>query len=302
MKRFVLAVIVLLFLGTGSAVFAAFGVDGDGENFEGTFPPSGWTVQCNTTSYGCWEKDSGYINTGYNAQSIYGDYLLDTSLITPSFSTVGYGINTVKLAFAGYFYFYSGYGNKCDLQYSTDGGSTWTTIKTWGDYGSVTEERITLPPGALGQPDVRLRWHRYTSSYPYYYAVVDNVRLYSTTGCPTHLCYSVRVECDNDYDSRDYIEACLNDQDYFLVASSYCLTGGFLPLKEFGYSGGFKLDQDRVFLGSSQLNSLSCPGEWYFHLRGHNMHTLDGIAYWYDPSVRCTYKGRQVPLSNCNPE
>ena len=186
MKRIVLSLVVLLLLGSSNVVYAQFVVNGDVETFEGTFPPAGWSVSCYTaysSTYGCWAQGTGYGSgagfSGNAAQSIYGDYLLDTSLITPSFSTVGF--DAVDLLFSGYFYFYSGYGNICDLQYSTDGGSSWNTFGTWGTYGSSTEEKIALPAGALGQPNVILRWKRYTSSYPYYYAVVDNVRLQSRT-------------------------------------------------------------------------------------------------------------------------
>jgi hypothetical protein len=187
MKRFVLSLVVLLLFAYSNVVFAAFGVDLDVETFEGTFPPAGWSVSCNTTGYGCWEQGTGYGSgagfSGNAAQSIYGDYGLDTILYTPSFSTMGF--DAVNLEFSGYFYFYDGYGNKCDLEYSTDGGSTWNNLKTWTGYGSPTEESIALPAGALGQPNVILRWHRYENEYPYYYAVVDNVRLTAPTTVPT---------------------------------------------------------------------------------------------------------------------
>lgn len=190
MKRSVLFIITAILFGYTNIVFAAFGVNLDTETFEGTFPPPGWSTSCYNaygSAYGCWTKGDGYGTTGgfsgYNAQSIYGDYMLDTSLITPAFSTMGH--NRVKLVFSGYFYFYSGYGNICDLQYSTNGGSTWTTFKTWGAYGNSEEESIELPAGALGQANVMLRWLRYTSSYPYYYAVVDNVRLIDPASIPT---------------------------------------------------------------------------------------------------------------------
>jgi hypothetical protein len=183
LKRLVLFLVVLLLLANSNVVFAAFGVNLDVETFEGAFPPAGWAVSCNGTNSGCWAQGNGYATgpgfSGNAAQSIYGDYVLDTSLITPSFSTVGF--DAVNLEFSGYFYFYSGYGNICDLQYSTDGGSNWTTFNTWGGYGSMIEESIALPAGALGQPNVMLRWHRYTNSYPYYFAVVDTVRLTAPT-------------------------------------------------------------------------------------------------------------------------
>jgi hypothetical protein len=179
-KKFVTIAVILGLISFGNVYSANFGVNSGTEDFEGTtFPPAGWQVTCSSTGYGCWARGTDYASgagfSGYNAQSIYGDYLLDTSLITPTFSTEGF--TQVNVEFDGYFYFYDGYGNKCDLQYTTDGGSNWVTLKTWGTYGSPTTESIALPAEALGQPNVMLRWHRYASSYPYYYAVVDNVRL-----------------------------------------------------------------------------------------------------------------------------
>lgn len=161
-----------------------FGCFGSPETFEGTFPPPGWsrTVSNNYGSTaGEWDRtlSSSYATgagfSGYAAGSIYGDYILDTTLSTPSFSTVD--VRDAKIEFSGYFYFYSGYGNKCDLQYSINGGATWTTLKTWDTYGSPALESIALPAAALGQPSVILRWDRYSASYPYYYALVDNVNM-----------------------------------------------------------------------------------------------------------------------------
>ena len=179
----------MVWLGMGRLACADFGVDRDGETFEGSvFPASGWrtdVVNDYGSTYGEWDKAvaSGYVSggeggfSGYAAGSIYGDHLLETSLITPEFSTVGYG--GVRLDFSGYFYFYPGYGNQCDLQYSTDGGTTWITLKTWDTYGTPVRESIALPDEALGQTHVTIRWQRYTTSYPCYYALVDNVFLHS---------------------------------------------------------------------------------------------------------------------------
>lgn len=182
MKRLVLVLIAAILFGYSNVVLASFGVNQDVENFEGaTFPPAGWSVtnyNAYGSNYGMWAQtpSPSYGGNGsYAAASIYGDYLLDTSLISPAFSTLGF--SEVKVEFYGYFYFYSGYGNKCDLQYTINDGSNWITFKTWDTYGSVTNESIALPAEALGQANVKLRWQRYTTAYPYYWAIVDDVKL-----------------------------------------------------------------------------------------------------------------------------
>lgn len=195
MKRFVLLLIAVMLFGYSNVVLASFGVNQDIETFEGaTFPPPGWATICGNdpgSPYGCWAQQtaSTYVSTagfsGNAAACIYGDYSLSTKLITPAFSTEGF--TEVKIEFSGYFYFYDGYANKCDLQYSTNGGSTWNTLKTWDWYGNPATESINLPADALGKPSVMLQWDRYTPSYPYYYALVDNVKLTAPTAPPASI-------------------------------------------------------------------------------------------------------------------
>src|SRR5262249_4778994 len=59
------------------------------------------------------------------------------------------------------------------IEYSVNGGSAWTTLENQattivGDAvwsASSANKSIALPAGALGQPDVRLRWYYDASSY-----------------------------------------------------------------------------------------------------------------------------------------
>jgi hypothetical protein len=104
---------------------------------------------------------------------------LITSLITPSFSTVGY--STVNLSFNYYLFSSSSYDAAAEIDYSTDGGTTWTLLYNY--YNTTTgntswtvgtpDQTISLPAGALGQPNVKLRWY-YNSTWGFYW-VLDNV-------------------------------------------------------------------------------------------------------------------------------
>ena len=103
---------------------------------------------------------------------------LTTSLISPAFSTVGY--DSVSLS---YNEFYSNYfaDVNVEVDYSTDGGTTWTTVVNQlgtGDYNStwtvgVPNITVPLPVGALGQPNVMLRWY-YNTTFGNQW-VIDNV-------------------------------------------------------------------------------------------------------------------------------
>jgi hypothetical protein len=186
MKRLALLLIAAILFGYSNIVLASFGVNQDMETFEGAiFPPTGWSVTIyngygNTLGMWAQTSSSSYGGNGsYVAASDYGAFLLDTSLISPAFSTMSF--SDVKVEFFGYFYFYSGYGTICDLQYTINDGSNWITFKTWDTYGSPTNESIALPAEALGQANVKLRWKHYTAGWADYWAVVDDVKLTAPT-------------------------------------------------------------------------------------------------------------------------
>ena len=124
---------------------------------------------------------------GSNYAAVDGDLAgtvtLISSLISPSFSTVGY--STVSLAYNEFYNSYSG-DNNVEVDYSTDGGTTWSTVLNEigaGDYNytwSVGSPNIvtSLPAGALGQSNVMLRWY-YNSFFGNQWAI-DNVVVTAT--------------------------------------------------------------------------------------------------------------------------
>ena len=106
-----------------------------------------------------------------------------TDFRSPAFSTLGMSVGT--LTFNQYYEYYSTGDVNASIQYSINGGSTWTTIvnqvsgaanvgtSSW-IVGSPTTT-LTLPAGALNQTSVLLRWY-YQSTFGFYWTV-DNIIL-----------------------------------------------------------------------------------------------------------------------------
>ncbi len=125
---------------------------------------------------------TNYIGT--NADAAGSSVTLNTFLYSPVFSTVGYP--AVTLSFNHYIYSNSSYDYTAEIDYTTDGGSTWNVLQ---DYYNLTDGAtswdpatpthvISLPAAAIGQPSVQLAWHYY-SNWGFYWAV-DNVRIGGT--------------------------------------------------------------------------------------------------------------------------
>lgn len=102
-----------------------------------------------------------------------------TSLISPSFSTVGR--TAVNVNFTHVLRYLT--GDVARLDYSTDNGVTWTPTtfsltattpaQTWTATSiAVQNASVALPAGALNQANVRVRFF-YTYSYSYYWMIDD---------------------------------------------------------------------------------------------------------------------------------
>lgn len=155
-------------------------------DFEGAFPPPGWTVIDNG---GCdvWQRSDYYGRSNYTGGSGYaadadsdacGD-AMDTELWTPAFSLVG--INNAQLRFKSDF---NDFLNSDDgyVDVSTDGGDTWTNVLHYDkmDYSARTET-ISLADFA-GEANVIVRFH-YVAPYWDYWWEVDDVQV-SVPGTP----------------------------------------------------------------------------------------------------------------------
>ena len=152
----------------------------------GTIPNSDWTLTPNNYVYGGFTTFSSndasqFYLTNSDSQGIGST--TETQLVSPSFSTMSYTSATMKF----YHYYNNQFGGFAKVEYSVDGGSSWSQLANYNtsDIGSSTgfvQQTITLPAGALNQPNVKVRFN-YFDSWGYYWAV-DNVLISGTQVFP----------------------------------------------------------------------------------------------------------------------
>lgn len=136
------------------------------EDFEhgGTFPPPGWTVESqgpganwelagNSADY--WARVRG--TADFNAQ--------DERLISPIVNCTGYPAG-LKLKFWTYYEVYSSQAtDTAFIDVSTNGGSSWQTIrKYYGATQGYNPDSVAVPQAA-NQSQVRFRWRYYAPSW-----------------------------------------------------------------------------------------------------------------------------------------
>jgi hypothetical protein len=148
----------------------------DLESFE-AFPPAGWTVvhylPADYNYYGTWSYYSSY---GGVARAV-GSYnqLTDTGLISPEIDITT--LSDFDLEWTDYIYDY--YAETiCDIDISTDSGSTWTNLATWtGSHGNAAQSvDLSVYTGL-----VQFRWRFRTIDTGYKYWRIDNVKIGETS-------------------------------------------------------------------------------------------------------------------------
>ncbi|MGC4039320.1 MAG: T9SS type A sorting domain-containing protein [Flavobacterium sp.] len=150
--------ITLLFLFLMGSIATSFAQIS--EDFEGAWPPAGWTIQSTNTTY-TWEE----VDPGINGKSAFVDWDVDQdeSLISPAFN-VPSGSPVLEFTMAmGY-----EYGVDPDDNYdfivsiSTDGGTTWTPIWNENELGFFFDYDfidVEVPLSAYaGQTGAKLRF------------------------------------------------------------------------------------------------------------------------------------------------
>ncbi len=147
---------------------------------------SGWVVTGSAAPANMWQ----IVTSATSADGTPGDgtdmlqsaaqgTLTNSTITSTSFNTMGYGSATLKF---DQYLLSASPDAAATIQYSTDGGGTWTTLVEQagtivGDPSFIPgapNTSITLPAGALGQSDVRLRWVYDASQY---YWFLDNIKV-----------------------------------------------------------------------------------------------------------------------------
>lgn len=182
--------------GTCSAPGYHFALGGFGEDFNApTFPPPGWTVTNPANHPVVWELSSApgnYPNQtggtgtaaepnvflGFNPFNNPPYAAFDTSLVTPPISATALSGSVLLRYKADYG------GNPAmplDLDITTDGGSTWTSILHWTTGQPSTGARgedvhVNLSPYLPSSGNFQLRWHFHgPASYATTTAQIDDV-------------------------------------------------------------------------------------------------------------------------------
>ncbi|MGB1250194.1 MAG: zinc-dependent metalloprotease family protein [Candidatus Promineifilaceae bacterium] len=153
------------------------------EAFEGSFPPSGWSLVDNTGN-GNWNRSdlfSGTNNvtsgTGNSAASAWSfttnSSAIDNELRSPAFAIP---VTGATLEYRSNFQDWNGNGDAY-LDISTNGGGSWTMLTHWtSDYGP-TEETVSLN-NYIGQT-VMLRWRYTATDSSAYYWQIDDAQVYT---------------------------------------------------------------------------------------------------------------------------
>lgn len=175
-----------------------------GEDFEGVFPPAGWTITATNGTTMTWARNDTFgvpnmtaYGSGYSAAAdAYGSGVAwDTELHSPEIPLAER--QNIQLSFASNFQDYAGNGDAY-LDISTDGGMTWNNLfhKTNDDPSGGTMEVWDL--SAYAGMTATLRWRYTATSSTAWFWHIDDVKL---AGCdipdvayvpPAHLPVAVR--------------------------------------------------------------------------------------------------------------
>lgn len=261
------------------------------EYFEGTFPPTGWTVINNAVA--CqWERNDWYGRTNYAGGSGYcadadadkcgygTTWPMDTELLSPSFSLAGGYLSAHATFIAAYNDAY-GTGDYADVDVSIDGGTNWIPELHWtSDHDAYGPgEPVDINLGAyIGETNVMIRWHYYADSWDYYYEI-DDVYIYGES-----------LTLIGEYDRTEYVDINSGqtiDYTFTLDWSPYDWHVTENADIDYLVSACTELptDEDNSNNCSSDVTTLSYP---YFHdvlLKSINTPVDDGPAQTLDVEV-----------------
>ncbi|MDN5856808.1 MAG: carboxypeptidase-like regulatory domain-containing protein, partial [Actinomycetia bacterium] len=164
-----------------------------GEDFNGgTFPPAGWTVTNPVSGNTVWVLASSYANNNGNYTGGSGDAAdadsnntnisgdpYDTRLITPPIAVADVGTSPVVNFLENYIDI--GNDDAADVDISTDGGATWTTVlhqttdcgSLYGLPGCSKSLDLTSYLSGATSFQLRFRYYNLTGGWDWYWQVDD---------------------------------------------------------------------------------------------------------------------------------
>jgi subtilisin family serine protease len=157
----------------------AFNSDGVLESFDGTTVPEGWEVVDHEGNGQVWRFDDhgsrGNLTGGEGGFAIinsdaYGSgNRQDTSLVSPSVD-----MSALDAPVVGFKQDFNHLGGEfADVDYSLDGGETWTNVvRQAADFRGPREDIFTMP-GAAGQSAVQVRFHYHVGTWDWWWQVDD---------------------------------------------------------------------------------------------------------------------------------
>lgn len=178
------------------------------EDFEGSFPPAGWTVTQTVDSCGGWESTATTRRpnltggTGYaaDANSDWCGGGMDTTLLTPPIDLSG--VSQAWLMFKSDFYDFENQDHGY-VDISTDGGTTWTNLLHYdrADYRGPRTEIINITP-YVGSANIIIRFHYVAPGQDWWWQV-DEVRIYPMLPSPTDVDTWIYAAAPDFYSASD---------------------------------------------------------------------------------------------------
>ncbi|MCD6101650.1 MAG: choice-of-anchor J domain-containing protein, partial [Candidatus Cloacimonetes bacterium] len=163
------------------------------EAFEGSFPPSNWTVIDNNPSCPGWMRNddwgrdnitggSGYCaDADADASGSASIWPMDTELITPVFNLNASKDDTTQLVFKTTYNYLS--GDYAEVDITTDGGTNWTNLLHWEE--DHVEEIVTVDLSDYEGNSCQIRFHYYADSWDWYWEIDDVIVEGTSGGGPT---------------------------------------------------------------------------------------------------------------------
>ncbi len=148
------------------------------EDFSGTFPPTGWTIDANAINWSANNSSNAGCEAPEARFSWSPQFVGESHLISPAVDLTG--VTALKVKFH---YMLDHYGGAYTIGVATrSGGGSWNIV--WSKVnptGSVpaTEEVVTINNANVGASDFQICWYFSGDSYNINYWYIDNISLFT---------------------------------------------------------------------------------------------------------------------------